>query len=522
MTIRQYLLTLVLCLSWNQMANAGEMAHTDLASLCFLARDVVLADAVSHQSRMEKWNETTTYKIVKVYQGRLKIGQRVELYDDAYSVEFPGASPLVPKKRSVLFISPAEPREITAGKPKLKGLYDIAPSGQRLLVEDKVYRVEQHSNPGPYVPVPQGHDPFDVRGLERPNFTLRNIPISFTEFEKALDAALTLASQAKKLIALPSSPERTMALMKLLPAPRRFPEPMLYERRRGQYQDHLGLALQAAIFQPGNFESYIEAMGRDVAGDYKAFNLPERLGRESLQAFLEFLYSVARNEQRPTHQRDAALRMLGARSSLPTLAVANSGLQPKTICQDLSKLLSSQDQGVRISVMKVLRSSNLCEFDEAMTARFLDAAGKETAPLVLLQYGRALAGTSGEAAFWNQRSTSAHRDLLCMLLPGPASGLTSKALDVGFACAHRSTITEIEVLSATITAQNGSDQDADRIDVIWGSGTVGYREELRRFSFSRPLRKGSYQIEIRLGAQIGPKEGPSSLERKLNLSIEYP
>lgn len=512
MTMKPYLLMLTAWLCWAAAADAGNLAHYDLASLSFISRSIVLVDEVSHQSRIEAWNKTTIYKVIKAYQGPLKIGQQVEVYDEAESPSSTG------KQRAVLFISPAEPREIKPGKPLLRGLYEAAPSGWRFLVEGMVYRVEQQNNPGPYEPVPQGKDPLDVRGLERPNASFKTQPISFADFEKALTTAIHLADQVKKTFRLPDSAQRNAALLQLLPAPRSFPAPLRYTRR--QYADPLSLAIQERILQSEDLESFIEAMGRNVDGEFDAFR-PSGLFSQDGQKRAEFLFSVAADEKRPLHQRDAAVQLIRNLTIGHRRMPANGAFNSETLCQALGGFLTAKDRAVRIAAVKVLPDSKLCQRDKALK-KLLSAVGTEKDGLVLLALHRELWEPELEAAFWASLSNPADRELIFVPLKGPAAGLTTTALDLGFAVAGPMARDGTQTLEATITAQDGTSQSASAAQEIWSFGHKSHFEALARFKLKTPLRKGSYQVEILLRIERGSEQGPRTIERKGTLTVEIP
>ena len=249
---------IVLWLSLSTVAQAADMENYDLASLCYLSKEIVLAEEVSHQTRLISWNETTTYKITKVYQGSLSVGKEIEVYDDAYRLDIGapyqrdaagvwklGTAP-AREKRVMLFLSMADDWKPLPDKPALTGLYRKTPSGIRLFADGKTYRVEQHSNPGPYEPVPQGLDYLDDRGLQRRKDTINIEPITFEELEKALGLAMTKAKSATKAIAITDASARNKALLALLPSPRSFPVPFKYSSF-DRFEDRLSMSLQEEI-----------------------------------------------------------------------------------------------------------------------------------------------------------------------------------------------------------------------------------------------------------------------------------
>ena len=139
--------TLIAFLSITAPAHAKKMEHHDLSSLVMLSKHVVLAqrDFWTNGSR------SFGYTVTNVYKGSLLSGQR--LYVSHSSYDLAGTFGKVPDRKAVLFL-----REGKDGR-----LTPVA-SGIRVLFGGMVYRFEQSENPGPYIPVPQGRDPADVRG----------------------------------------------------------------------------------------------------------------------------------------------------------------------------------------------------------------------------------------------------------------------------------------------------------------------------------------------------------------------
>ncbi|MEO8701521.1 MAG: hypothetical protein ABI867_15850 [Kofleriaceae bacterium] len=132
-------------------ADAAMMQHYDLAGL------ILQSDAIVVAQRGVSTGDTTHYQILRTLRGSFT-GTAVDVYDRTYVAD--GAD-----TRVVLFLATRD------------GTTRIVQSGLRVTKANLVFRFEQHSNPGPYVMVPQGADPqdnwgdsgaqLDVAGLER-------------------------------------------------------------------------------------------------------------------------------------------------------------------------------------------------------------------------------------------------------------------------------------------------------------------------------------------------------------------
>src|SRR5262245_1334057 len=126
-------------------AEAAMMEHYDLASLWQMSDEVILADEVFFPSSAA-WSVTRTYQATKVYKGSLKVGDNVEVFNDAYDLNLPRSysvsaggevktlEPPTPETRVFLFL--VAPRRGVSG-------YQKVPSGMRLIADGRVYRFEQ-------------------------------------------------------------------------------------------------------------------------------------------------------------------------------------------------------------------------------------------------------------------------------------------------------------------------------------------------------------------------------------------
>ena len=67
-------------------ATAAPMEHHDLASLWFLADEIVMGEEVSHGVEGAEWNEITTYRVSRSWKGSLEVGAELEVFDDVYDL----------------------------------------------------------------------------------------------------------------------------------------------------------------------------------------------------------------------------------------------------------------------------------------------------------------------------------------------------------------------------------------------------------------------------------------------------
>lgn len=193
--LRALTLTLLLVVSWlwASEARAAMMPHHDLCSLAFASTAIVRAERLGER-KVDEYTTLVAHRVSKVFFGGLRPGDVVEvdygalMLDDPFQREPEGSL----SKEVILFLSPARP-STEAGSPA--ATWNLAPSGLRILREGKVMRFEQFSNPGPYAPVPQGIDPFDIAGDPRGTRDL-----TFEDLEPMITRAVEQAKQAHLLI----------------------------------------------------------------------------------------------------------------------------------------------------------------------------------------------------------------------------------------------------------------------------------------------------------------------------------
>jgi hypothetical protein len=165
-------------------ADAKMMVHYDLAGLLVQSEAVVIAERIGPAPA----DGASRYRVTRSLRGGLKPGAELELYDGHYNTRGRTIEP-----RAVLFLSTHD------GKPHL------VPSGLRVIEKGKVFRFEQHDNPGPYVMVPQLRDPQDQWGLGGTQLDLVGLEAAITAAGRRVDglaAATALTDPAKRRAAM--------------------------------------------------------------------------------------------------------------------------------------------------------------------------------------------------------------------------------------------------------------------------------------------------------------------------------
>ncbi|MEI8256793.1 MAG: hypothetical protein WCJ30_14050 [Deltaproteobacteria bacterium] len=277
----------VLLLGVARPARAAMMEHTDLAGLAFQSDAIVAADRVG-VTAVNQYVSNTTYRVTRVLAGSLAAGATLTLGDSGCVMDgspYGAAHPLPLDRSVVLFLSRVQP------DPRLPPEWRIVPSGLRVMSGGLVYRFEQWSNPGPYVPVPQGHDPEDARG-GAPGAT----PVDLRAFEVMLAAAMARATAMHEALALTDVATRRARVVALLGAP--VPPSVTTGRPGNFYEDVLAEGAATALATAGDIDGALEARARGRAGHAWPF----------LEA--SALVVRATDGSRPTAVRTAALDLM--------------------------------------------------------------------------------------------------------------------------------------------------------------------------------------------------------------------
>src|SRR5688500_14797153 len=153
-------LLIVTCLG--AKAGAAHMPDSDMASLWHLA-DVVVEGREQGYKTVDYW-EHGTLVVTEVHkgQGRVKVGDRIDVAMMAYSRKPAFSQYAIETDEVVMFLTWNERGD--AYRPGNR--YLPVPSGIRLIKDDVVYRFQQFDQPGPYRPTRQGPEWIDRRELK--------------------------------------------------------------------------------------------------------------------------------------------------------------------------------------------------------------------------------------------------------------------------------------------------------------------------------------------------------------------
>lgn len=277
-------------------AGAAMMSHHDLSSLVYDSQVVVRAERVGGT------DDQGQYRVTRVLTGGgLAAGATVTVEHTCY--ELHGAAyvgirlpPLEPT--TVLFLM-RDPLDASALR--------LVPSGLRILAGGKVYRFEQWSNPGCYVPVPQGPDPDDLEGETPPAAQL-----DLSRLEAAVARAVARVARVRAALALTDAAARRTALLALLPPPRDRGVPES-GRGNGFFEDRLAAHLFDDLLRAGDVVGALEVHAR-------MHGMRPWLAREVTD---ERLMAEVMAPGAPVHRRAAAVELI----RLPPAEVATELVQ---------------------------------------------------------------------------------------------------------------------------------------------------------------------------------------------------
>lgn len=311
------------------------MQHADLAGLAYQSEAIVVAERGAVR-QVTQYQSVTSYRVTRVLFGTLPVGATLTLDDSSYALNGTpyGASYPQPLDAGVvLFLAHVQPD--TRQPPE----WSIVLSGLRVMAGGKVYRFEQWSNPGPFVPVPQAHDPDDARG-EVPN----PLAVDQPAFETMLRAAIARATALRQALALTDPVARRARVVALLgPAA----DPFAAGVRPGNfYEDILAERAATALAAAGDVDAALDARARGRAGH----NWPDVDG--------SVLVARAADGAAPVPVRTAALDLLRmadftAADEHTVASVAQSAAQPEVraaALQFLGGLSGRMDEGGRAAV----------------------------------------------------------------------------------------------------------------------------------------------------------------------------
>lgn len=284
-------------------ARAAMMYHHDLTSLA-LEADVVVRARQTAERKVDAYTTVRSMKVTRSYKGDLTAGATFDIAYDLYAMSTfdswgappdAGAGPVLGPEL-VFFLRRAEAR---AGQPVGAGGggYWIVPSGLRIFLDGKAHRFEQWNNPGGYVPVPQGHDPFDIFGDPR-----GGAPLDLAGLEAEITVAVRRARDVEAALSAPDSPAARRRLVEL--AGRGPGDAPANTSIGGFYADVVAKRVIEALAKTGDLTATLEALAR--SSGVSTFGL-----RASFD--LTRVLAAAEDKKLPTASRVAALRLADGR-----------------------------------------------------------------------------------------------------------------------------------------------------------------------------------------------------------------
>ena len=297
-------------------AAAAQMSHHDLRSLALISDAIVRVRVLAEP---EQPGAPVDHQVLACYLGALEVGATLRLAHAGYSSQSGpfSATTRVFDDEAVLFLQRARAGDATAWR--------LAPSGLRRRSEGIVYRYYQAKNPGPYVSVSQGHDPFDVYGDPRGGPGL-----SMAEFEVELQAAIVGAAAIRADLRRIDDPAaRARLLAAIGPA-------------RGDDRDEPA-ALWMHALEDSARDTIIEELWRaghrdDALAGVDRLPLPLGYWNLPLDVDPAWLLALASDPRRPTPIRRGALLLLEHRTN---------ALSPPDALQRLIALLADPDPELR-------------------------------------------------------------------------------------------------------------------------------------------------------------------------------
>ncbi|MDI3286633.1 hypothetical protein QHF83_25220 [Polyangium sp. 15x6] len=247
------IVALALLLGRAGRAEAAMMKHHDLVSLALESDHIVLATRTGER-KSAPYSTGIDHVVKKAYRGTLAPNDAVQVDYGGYELNpvilrLPGA----PSADVILFLKRFDEKAERA--PGMLEHY-LVPSGLRIFIDGRAYRFEQGWNPGPYVPVPQGPDPFDVAGDPRGG----SEPLTLAELERALERAITRADHVRALLRDPS-PNVAALAAEVGPEDTRDFDGLVVNPFSG-WEDLVATRSLQAIATTNDAESFCDALGR--------------------------------------------------------------------------------------------------------------------------------------------------------------------------------------------------------------------------------------------------------------------
>lgn len=300
--LRMLIVLAVLCAA--PFADAAMLSHLDLRSL-FLSSEQVFEGKRISERTLASGGRATTFEVVRSYKGSAKKGERIEVNGpSAYAFAGMGeasARQAVPEVL-VLFVTkaPAPP-----GDPP----WHITLSGVRMVQAGKAFRFEQHSNPGPYVPVPHRRDPFDLLGLPGAGDQL-----TAAQLHDNLEEGRDAAHAVERALLISDADKARAALVASIGPPIEARAHASVAADAGFFRDIAATRILRRLAQLDDLDGVLEAWSRLWIGEPRV-SWPEPMSAERFLA-------AAEDPARATRRRVAALRILGGMPAAHTEEVA--------------------------------------------------------------------------------------------------------------------------------------------------------------------------------------------------------
>lgn len=353
------------------------MPHYDMVSLA-LEADAIVRGRVVGERRQDQWTTFKTIEIVRAYKGPLKVGDRVELSYDLYSMRpiFEGAEPadagrpelgpdivffLASGRRGRMFMVGGPPIWQPRGGENLDPAsikWSIVPSGVRTFLGGKAQQFVQWSNPGGYGPVRQEAEDGSGDGLDLPGL------------ERELDRASARADAIRAALEAPDAPSRRDRLVELAAGGESAEEEEMffYDNRAGTYivetlaqlEDLPRTLLAASRARGASLARAASPFASSALFDVAAASrwaLPVRLAAIAL---LETQWSELRKE------KDSDRRVIGLMSDPePQVRAAILRVHPTETASPamraalVQRFVAEPDEGVRIALFHAARAHDL-------------------------------------------------------------------------------------------------------------------------------------------------------------------
>lgn len=265
---------------------AANMQHHDLSSLAAFSEAVIRARAVDGLRDVD----VQPFVVLESYRGPLTVEQRIDVQMWAIDFSDGWTEPSgEPADEVVMFL-----------ERDTQGKWYVIGSGLRIFIDGKTHRFVQGSNPGPYIPVPQRIDPFDIYGDPRGGEQLDR-----AAFLALLPERVARAEQFVAACNSPDSPAARDALLEFIgPAVGDDNlDPVTAIDSHG-FEDLIASHVLVELNDRGDRTRLLEGLSR-IRGGVIDWHL-----RNALQIRAVDMVAEALDPRRPLHHRIAALAFL--------------------------------------------------------------------------------------------------------------------------------------------------------------------------------------------------------------------